>query len=59
MAFDIETVSGVKSALFGGEGIFLVRLTGPGKVWLQSMPFTHLAAQIVKAAEPMFEKDKG
>lgn len=48
--FDIQTVGGVKSALFGGEGIFLARLTGPGKVWLQSMPFSHLAAQIVSRA---------
>ncbi|MEM7616880.1 MAG: TIGR00266 family protein [Pseudomonadota bacterium] len=47
VSFDIKTVPGVKSALFGGEGIFLAHLTGPGNVWLQSMPFSHLAAQIV------------
>lgn len=48
--FDIQTVGGVKSALFGGEGLFLARLQGPGKVWLQSMPFSHMAAQIVSRA---------
>jgi len=44
--FSIQTVGGVKSALFGGEGMFLARLSGPGKVWLQTLPFSHLAAQI-------------
>lgn len=50
VAFEIQAVRGIKSALFGGEGLFLARLTGPGKAWLQSMPFSHLAAQIVGRA---------
>lgn len=45
--FDIHTVRGVKSIMFGGEGAFLAKLTGPGKVWLQSMPFSNLAASVI------------
>ncbi len=48
--FNIEMVGGVKSALFGGEGFFYARLQGPGKVWLQSLPFSRLAGTIHKAA---------
>ncbi len=43
VTFDITTISGVKNALFGGDGIFLVRLTGPGKIWLQTMTVPNLA----------------
>ncbi|MGF1506877.1 MAG: TIGR00266 family protein [Anaerolineae bacterium] len=43
---DIETVKGVGNVLFGGEGLFLARLTGPGKIWLQSMPLNNLIAKI-------------
>ena len=50
VAFDVKAVGGVKNTLFGGEGMFLAKVTGPGKVWLQSMPFSHLAAQIVGRA---------
>ena len=45
--FDIEFVRGVKNVLFGGEGFFLARLTGPGKVWIQSLPISRLASRIV------------
>ncbi len=48
--FDIEPVGGIKSALFGGEGLFLARLQGPGTVWLQSLPFSRMAARILAAA---------
>jgi uncharacterized protein (TIGR00266 family) len=48
--FDIQFVGNVKTALFGGEGLFLARLTGPGKVWLQSMPFSRLANRVLAAA---------
>ena len=44
--FDIETVPGIKNILFGGEGLFLARVDGPGKVWLQSMPISNLAGKI-------------
>jgi uncharacterized protein (TIGR00266 family) len=44
--FDIQRVKGVRNMLFGGEGIFLATLTGPGKAWLQSMPIMNLAESI-------------
>ena len=48
--YDIETVPGIKTALFGGEGLFLARLRGPGRVLLQTMPFSRLADRIIAAA---------
>ena len=44
--FQITMISGVKNALFGGDGLFLVQLTGPGKIWLQTMTVPHLAHAI-------------
>ncbi len=46
--YDITRVSGVKNMLFGGEGIFLATLTGPGRIWLQSMPLSNLASKIAR-----------
>ncbi|NLJ97693.1 MAG: TIGR00266 family protein [Tissierellia bacterium] len=46
VSFDIETIKGMKNVLFGGEGLFLTTLTGPGKVYLQTMPIQNLAGQI-------------
>jgi uncharacterized protein (TIGR00266 family) len=48
--YDIQMVPGIKSALFGGEGLFFARLTGPGRVILQTMPFSRLADHILAAA---------
>jgi uncharacterized protein (TIGR00266 family) len=48
--YDIEYVGGIKTALFGGEGLFFARVRGPGKLWLQSLPFSRLASRIVAAA---------
>lgn len=48
--YDIQLVGGVKTALFGGEGLFFATLRGPGKVWLQSLPFSRLAGRIIAAA---------
>jgi uncharacterized protein (AIM24 family) len=48
--FDLQSVGSVKSALFGGEGVFLATLTGPGKVWIQSLPFSRLAGRMFSAA---------
>ena len=48
--FDIEFVGGVKTALFGGEGLFFAVLRGPGTIWLQSLPFARLASRIFAAA---------
>ncbi len=50
VAYDIEMIGGIKNTLFGGEGLFLATLTGPGDVWCQSLPFSRLAGRIVAAA---------
>jgi uncharacterized protein (TIGR00266 family) len=48
--YDIQFIGGFKNALFGGEGLFLARMTGPGKVYLQSLPFSRLADRISAAS---------
>lgn len=48
--FEIQYVGKVKTALFGGEGLFFAKLTGPGTVWLQSLPFSRLASRVFAAA---------
>jgi len=50
VSFEIQYVGKVKTALFGGEGLFLARMTGPGTVWLQSLPFSRLASRVFAAA---------
>jgi uncharacterized protein (TIGR00266 family) len=50
VSYDVQFVGNVKTAIFGGEGIFFATLTGPGHVWLQSLPFSRLADRIYKAA---------
>lgn len=50
VGFDVEFVGKLKSAVFGGEGLFFARLTGPGKVWLQSLPISRLAGRIIAYA---------
>lgn len=50
VTYDIQWVGGFKSALFGGEGLFFATLTGPGRVWLQSLPFSRLAGRMLAAA---------
>ncbi|HKQ60092.1 MAG TPA: TIGR00266 family protein [Candidatus Polarisedimenticolaceae bacterium] len=47
--YNIELVGGIKSALFGGEGLFFATLRGPGRVWLQSLPLSRLAARLAAA----------
>lgn len=44
--FDLERAGSIKSMIFGGEGVFFAKLTGPGKVWIQSLPFSRLAGRI-------------
>jgi uncharacterized protein (TIGR00266 family) len=48
--YNIQFIGGFKNALFGGEGLFMATLTGPGKVYLQSLPFSRLADRILAAA---------
>jgi uncharacterized protein (AIM24 family) len=50
VGFDVRAVGGVKSMLFGGEGVFFAELKGPGHVWLQSLPFSRLAGRMLMAA---------
>lgn len=50
VSFEIQYVGKVKTALFGGEGLFLAKLTGPGTVWIQSLPFSRLASRVFAAA---------
>lgn len=45
--FDLERAGSVKSMVFGGEGVFFAKLRGPGKVWLQSLPFSRLAGRMI------------
>jgi uncharacterized protein (TIGR00266 family) len=48
--YDIQMVPGIKTALFGGEGLFFVQLTGPGRIILQTLPFSRLADRIIAAS---------
>ncbi|HKL39808.1 MAG TPA: TIGR00266 family protein [Cryomorphaceae bacterium] len=57
--YNIEMVKGIRNAFFGGEGLFLATLRGPGKVWIQSMPFSRLADKVISAAPKMGGKRKG
>lgn len=50
VSYDIEFVKGVKTALFGGEGLFFATLRGPGSIWIQSLPFSRLASRVFAAA---------
>ncbi len=50
VSYDIQYVGKLKTALFGGEGLFFATLKGPGRVWLQSLPFSRLASRIYAAA---------
>ena len=57
--YDIKYVGGIKNAIFGGEGIFFAHLSGPGKVWIQSLPFSRLADRVIASAPKMGGKRKG
>ncbi|HUG20955.1 MAG TPA: TIGR00266 family protein [Albitalea sp.] len=48
--FEVQYVGKIKTALFGGEGLFFAKVTGPGSVWLQSLPFSRLASRVFAAA---------
>ncbi|MGD8319756.1 MAG: TIGR00266 family protein [Gemmatimonadota bacterium] len=57
--YDIQFVGGFKNALFGGEGLFLATLTGPGIVYLQSLPFSRLADRILQASRAGLQHQRG
>ncbi len=50
VSFEIQYVGKIKTALFGGEGLFFAKMTGPGTIWLQSLPFSRLASRVFAAA---------
>lgn len=57
--YDIEFIGGLRNAMFGGEGIFLASLRGPGTVYIQSLPFSRLADRVIASAPKMGGKDRG
>jgi len=57
--YDIQFVGGLKNAFFGGEGLFLASLVGPGPVWLQSLPFSRLAGRVAASMPGIGSRDKG
>ena len=57
--YDIKFIGGIKNTLFGGEGLFLAHLRGPGHVWIQSLPFSRLADNIIASAPSSGGKSKG
>jgi uncharacterized protein (TIGR00266 family) len=59
VTYDIKFVGGIKSALFGGEGLFFATLQGPGRVWLQSLPFSRLADRVLACAPKSGGKSVG
>jgi uncharacterized protein (TIGR00266 family) len=59
ITYDVQFVGSVKSAIFGGEGFFYASVTGPGKVWLQSLPFSRLAGRIQQSLTLRGGKDEG
>ena len=48
VSFELERIKGAKNVLFGGEGLFLTKVQGPGKIWLQTMPLPGVASEIAK-----------
>ena len=57
--YDIEFVGGIRNTFFGGEGVFFATLTGPGQIWIQSLPFSRLADKIISSAPKAGGKRKG
>jgi uncharacterized protein (TIGR00266 family) len=57
--FDLIAAGGVRSVIFGGEGLFFARLRGPGKVWIQSLPFARLAGRVIAAAGSFGGQNRG
>lgn len=57
--YDIKFAGDIKTALFGGEGLALATLTGPGIIWMQSLPFSRLADRILAASRPGASKGEG
>jgi uncharacterized protein (AIM24 family) len=54
--FDLVRAGWIKSMIFGGEGVFFAQLVGPGKVWLQSLPFLRLAGRMTNASPAIWKQ---
>ena len=59
IVYDIERAGNLKSMFFGGEGFFLATLSGHGRVWLQSLPFSRLADRVIVSAPKLGGKSEG
>jgi uncharacterized protein (TIGR00266 family) len=59
VSYDVQFVGGFKNTLFGGEGLFFATLTGPGDIWLQSLPFARLAGRVLANAKFGGGKEEG
>ena len=57
--YDVEFISGIRNKLFGGEGMFYAKLQGPGTVYIQSLPFSRLAARVWASAPQVGVNEKG
>jgi uncharacterized protein (TIGR00266 family) len=57
--YDVQFIGGIRNTLFGGEGVFLAHLSGPGKVWIQSLPFSRVAERVISSAPSMGGKRRG
>lgn len=57
--YEIQFVKGIKNKLFGGEGLFYAKMSGPGTVWLQTLPFSRLADRIIASAPAHGGSSKG
>lgn len=57
--YDIQFIGGLKNSIFGGEGLFFATLRGPGKVYIQSLPFSRLADRVIASAPKMGGRSKG
>src|SRR5690606_10064338 len=57
--YDVQFIGGFKNMLFGGEGIFFATVTGPGDVWLQSLPFARLAGRVLANAPSATKSGRG
>ena len=57
--YDVQKAGGIKTMMFGGEGLFFARLTGPGTVWLQSLPFSRLAGRMLAASPGALGRSQG
>lgn len=58
VTYDIQFVGGLKNTIFGGEGLFFATLTGPGEVWIQSLPFSKLADRVISASPQLGTKSR-